>query len=143
MVNAPAGLLQGAAESATNTSDSRAKPLGSCMKRRVFTCRMSQAEERRSTPCAIMRIELLERARAALPEQQVQGLEHQRMDLRPLDIGDVAQLVVDRRLEVHRELARALLKGAARLRRSVEVDDVRAGRGRRLDDRAQAVLKLL
>src|SRR5215210_923143 len=104
---------------------------------------MSKLEDRRSTSCAIMRIELLERARAALPEQQVQGFEHERMDLRPLDIGDVAQLVVDRRLEVHRELARPLLEGAARLSRRIEVDDVRAGRGRRLDDRAQAVLKLL
>src|SRR5829696_8897634 len=142
MVNA-GRFASRAAESPTNTSDSRAKPFGSCMKTTIFTCRTSKLEDRRSTLCAIMRIDFLERARAALPEQQVQGLEHERMDLRALDIGDVAQLVVDRRYDEHRELARPLLEGAARLRRGLEVDDVRAGRGRRLDDRAQAVLKLL
>jgi hypothetical protein len=39
-----------------------------------------------------MRVELGERACAALLEQQVKRLQHQRVDLGALDIGDVAQL---------------------------------------------------
>ncbi len=141
------------------TSSSRAKRLARLivsatpLRSPIFTRDANNASERAELRTLRgLFLQVADRQGAALAEQEVEGLQHQRVDLRPFRVGDVAELVIDGRLQVDGQLLGALLERAARGRRDrrrIAAErqhlGLRLGRrgGRRRDDGLQAQLRRL